>query len=154
GVGGVVERLAVLELDEEANGIAALRAVGKLRAVEGERELAVAEGKLVPAAVLHPMSLDLLFAEPLADLEVADDGRTAALGDGNGIADMIAVAVRDENEIRRKLIGLRRRLGVAGEERVKQELLPVALDPQARVSQPAQASCHVVIYPVPSRDSL
>jgi ferredoxin len=48
--------------------------------------------KLCPTQVLG-MGFQTLFLEPGADLEIADDGRIGAFGNGHGVADMIAVPV-------------------------------------------------------------
>ena len=57
--------------------------------------------------------LDALGRQPLADLEDADDRCPRPRGDRDGIADVIAVAVRDEDEIGLDLVGLERVKGLS-----------------------------------------
>ena len=83
-----------------------------------------------------------LLLQPLADLVVGDDRRAGALGDGDGVADVVAVAVRDQDEVGRHLVRLGRRRRVAGQERVDEQVLAVALDQQAGMAQPAHAGRH------------
>src|SRR5439155_21814902 len=130
---------AVVAIDQEPARIAAVAAVGQSRAVEGERQLDAAKWELMASAVLLTVSLDALLREPFSDLVVRDDGGPGALGDGDGIADMIAVAVGHENEVRRHVARLGRRGGVAGQERVDEEVFAVRLHEQAGVSEPTNA---------------
>ena len=128
---------------QEAARVAAVAAVGQHRAVEGQRQLDPAEGEVVAAAVL--LAVDLLHAlllQPLADLVVGDDRRPGALGDGDGVADVVAVAVRDQDEVGRHLVGLGRRRRVAGQERIDQDVRAVALEQQTGMAQPLHAGCH------------
>ena len=59
--------------------------------------------------------------EPQADLVVGRDRRAGALGDRHRVADVVAMAVRDQDQVGRHLLGLGRRLGVARQERVDQD---------------------------------
>ena len=143
GVGGVVDLLAVLEVEEEAARVAAVAAVGQHRAVEGERQLDAAEREVEAAAVLLAVDLGQpLLLRATGDLVVGDHRRAGALGDGDGVADVVAVAVRDEDEVGLHLVGRGRRRRVAGEEGVDQETMAVGLDQQAGMAQPLHSGRH------------
>ena len=91
--------------------------------MEGRRQLDAAEAEAVAAAVLLAVDfLDALLAEPLADLVVGDHGCPGALGDRDGVAEVIAVAVRDQDEIGLHVGGLRRGGRVVRQERVDEEV--------------------------------
>jgi hypothetical protein len=72
--------------------------------------------------------------EPRADLVVGQDRRPGALGDCHDITNMIAVTVRDQNQVGRNLLGSDSRLGVACQERVDQHPLATAFKHEAGVA--------------------
>ena len=65
----------------------------------GDGELHVAEGKLVPAADMHGMSLGSLAFEVAHDLVVGDHDGTGLFRDLSRIAEMIAVTVGNEDGV-------------------------------------------------------
>src|SRR5262249_12215168 len=133
----------VVKGTEEPRRMAAVTAVGKHRAVKSEGQLDLAEWEAMGSAVLLAMYLlESLLLKPLGNLEVADDGGPGAAGDGDGVADVVAVAVRDEDEVGGDLVGLDRRLGGVRHERIYEHALAVALQRQRGVSQPAYPCCH------------
>src|SRR5262249_51192627 len=128
--------------DQEAAGVASVAAVGQGGAVEGQGQLHVAERVPEPAAVLLAVGLDALLRQPLADLVVADDGGPGPLRDGDGVADVVAVAVRNQDEVGLGLVGLQGGGGVAGEERVDQHLVPARFEQQRGVTEPGDTGGH------------
>ena len=64
---------------------------------DGKLEVAKGIGKAA-ADVLGVNLFDPLPPQPVADLEVTDDGRAGAPGDRQGIADVVAVSVGDDDE--------------------------------------------------------
>jgi hypothetical protein len=78
---------------------------------------------VVSTAEVLRVSVDALHLHPVADFKVADDHRASALGDGNRIAHVVAVAVRDQNEIGLHIFRRDRRRRVAGEERIHEQLV-------------------------------
>jgi hypothetical protein len=79
--------------------------------------------------------LNPLARKPLADLERRDNSRAGALRDLNHISDVIAVAMRDENEIGSDLFRIdlfRERIG--GDEWIKKQCFPASDDGETGVS--------------------
>ena len=64
--------------------------------------------------------LQALLGELVGDLHDRHDVRAGALGDRDRVAEVVAVAVRQQDRIRAQIVGGDRRLRVAGEERVDQ----------------------------------
>jgi hypothetical protein len=62
--------------------------------------------------------------------------------DRHGVADVVAVAVRDQDQVRRHLLGRTRRFRVARQERVNQDMLVSDLEQQTRMTEPAHTGCH------------
>ena len=111
--------------------------------MKGQRQLHPSERKRVAAAVLLAMGLiHSLLLQPFAHFVIADDGGPGALGDRNCIAQMIAVTVRDEQKMGLDVVRLGSRGRIAGQEGVGDELLAIALDPQAGMAQPLDARGH------------
>ena len=77
--------------------------------------------------------------QPVADLVVGKHRGPRALGDRHRVADVIAVAVRDQDQVGRDLLGLGRRLGVSRQERIDQHVLAVAVEQQAGMTEPSNA---------------
>src|SRR5262249_55078086 len=129
--------------EQESAGVAAVGSVGKYGAVKGERQLQTAKRKGMPAAVLLAVHFaEPLLLEPFADFIVGHDRGTRATGDGDGVADMVAVPVGHQDEVSRHLLGLGCRGGVAGQEGVHQNALAVAFQEQAGMAEPANTRCH------------
>lgn len=63
-------------------------------------------------------------------------------GDLDRIADMIAMAVRDEDEIGLDLVRLLRAQGVVVEKRVQEQAVLAGLDCPGIVAQPRDFGCH------------
>jgi len=74
--------------------------------VERLGEFHVAEGMTMPAPDVLGVGLDALCRQPVANLEVADDQRTGAFGDAHRIADVVAMAVADQDELSGTLLAL------------------------------------------------
>src|SRR5947209_10717061 len=111
--------------------------------MKGQRQLDVAEWIVKAAAVLLAVDLaQTLFLEPFGDFVIGDDRGAGALGDGHGIADVIVVAVRDEDEVGLHLVRRGRRCWIAGQKRIDQDALTVAFQQQASMPQPAASSRH------------
>ena len=63
------------------------------------RDLSAKTGEGVPSADAHRMSLAALRAEPADDLVVGDDERPGTLGDRDGVADVVGVAMADQDRV-------------------------------------------------------
>ena len=74
-------------------------------------------------ALIH--ILHAVLGVPVAHLEVADDQRAGAFGDFYRIADMIAMRVRQQDDLCVQVFGSRLGHGVAADERVDQDFVPV-----------------------------
>ena len=79
-----------------------------------------------------------LRVEVHADFEIRNDLRTGCLGDLGGIADMIVMAVGQQNmgRARRRRLWIAGEFRVAGEEWVDQDDRPAKLDAEGRVAEP------------------
>jgi hypothetical protein len=65
------------------------------------------EIKSPSSAMIHRMRLfDALLAQPADDFEIGDNRGARAFGDFDGVGDMVEMAVRNQNVVRRDLIGL------------------------------------------------
>src|SRR5579862_1425081 len=106
----------------------------------------MAECKLVAAAVLLAVDFfQTLLQEPFADFEIADHRGPGPFGDGDSVADMVAVTVRDEDEVSLGLVSRDRRRWIAGQEGVDQQARAVDFDVQAGVAKPADARRHQIL---------
>ena len=72
-----------------------------------------------------------LRLQPLANLVVGHHRCPGPLGDG--ITHMIAMAVRDQDEIGSHLVGLGRRRGIARQERINEHAPAIAFQQQTRM---------------------
>src|SRR5262245_16592122 len=116
--------------------------------MERQRQLHPAERMPKAAAVLLAVDLlDTLLLQPEADFVIRDRRAAGTARDGNGVADVIAVAVRDENEVGRHRVRFLCCRGVAGQERIDEDVTAVALEQQTGVAQPADASGHGGSFP-------
>jgi hypothetical protein len=119
---------------------------------EGHREAVL----IRRAARVHRIeALQALRREPRADLEIGDHLGAGPLGDREGIADMVAMPVGDQDVGRPldELVAVALEGGVAGEERIDQNALVGEVeakggvaepgDPHERVSQIAMRFDHV-----------
>ena len=101
----------------------------------------------VGVADVWPPSLRDLAGE----LDDRDDRRAGALGDRDGVAEVVAVAVREEDRVGGDVVGAGGRLRVAGQERVDEHVLPSCSRAEGGVAQEAdvhaglQSSLFVVI---------
>jgi hypothetical protein len=68
--------------------------------VHGWGQLKRTERILTAFAKLLSLRRHALLPQPAGNLHVADDGRTGAFGDGDGIAEVVTMSVRDQDEIR------------------------------------------------------
>jgi len=142
GVAGMVDGFA-LELDEEAGGYAEIDksagvALGGRVAggVEGDGELDATEGEIESAAKAHGMGFfDALAREPIRDLIGADHGSVVLFGDGDGVADVVEMAMGDEDEIAPDVIGFYLGEWVVSEEGVDEEGVGGALEEEAGVAE-------------------
>src|SRR5262249_17159160 len=98
--------------------------------------------RMTAAVLLAVNLLQALSLKPGSDFIVGDDDGARPFGNGDGVAEMIAVPVRNEDGIRGYLVSRQRRRGVAGEEGVDQDVLAIAFQQQASVTQPAHARGH------------
>ena len=121
GIAGEI-KISFRALDDEAAGISAKCAVGHRAGMNGIHEFGAAKIELETAAMVQRMhARSALFVEPGGDFEIGNHQRVGAFGDFHRVADVVAVPVRDEDEIRGHLFyvnGFGER--IAGNERVEQ----------------------------------
>ena len=90
--------------------------------MDGVDEFDAAEIELIAAAMVQRMhARRALLVEPGGDFKVGNHQRVGAFGDFHRVADVVVVAVRNEDEIRRDRFhvnGFGQR--IAGDERVEQ----------------------------------
>jgi hypothetical protein len=141
-IAGKVHFRAVVRGQQKSRRISAVGSVRKRAAVNGVRQLEIAERVLEPASdVLGMCRRDALASEPVRYFEIADDPGSRSLGDGHGIADVVAVAVTDQNEIGFDIVraGFSRR--IAREKGIDQDFMAAGLQTECRVAVPGQF-CH------------
>jgi hypothetical protein len=107
--------------------------------MQSQRQLEVPKGVLMTATDVLWVHSDSLTFKPTGDFKIADHGRSGALGDGHRITHVIAMPMRDQNEIRFHLIGIGGRGGVVGKERVHQNLMLADIQLEGSVTQPCQS---------------
>jgi hypothetical protein len=134
GVAGVIDLLAV-HGDHDPRGIAERLAVGPGRPVVRDRQLDVAEGELPSPADVQRMRGQAALLEPARDLVVRNDERLGVLRDLDRVADVIAVAVRDDDGVelfegRRGDVGQ----GVAGQERIDEDAVGAVVELPTRMA--------------------
>ncbi len=137
GVAGVVEGFSV-DGEEEAGGIAHVEGAvfgGEAGAVVGDGEFDAAEGELVGTADVHAVGFEALVGEVGGDFVVGDDGGAGAFGDGGGVADVVVVAVGEEDVIALDVVGLGGGAVVSGEEGVDDEAVGGGFDEDAGMSE-------------------
>ncbi len=101
-----------------------------------DRELKPTKWEFATAADVKRMGFATLSLAIRGNFKIADDGRTCAFRNANRIAKVIAVAMRDKNEIGFDVIGADGGNGVAGEERIGEERTFRGLNVPTRVSVP------------------
>ena len=102
-VSGMIDLQAIVEFDDVAAGLAAvdylvaiLNAAGVIGVHHGDFDVA----NLLRAAFVHHGGLPgAFFLQPAAHFGHADDLRIVLLDDFDGVADVVAVAVRDQQRI-------------------------------------------------------
>jgi hypothetical protein len=142
GVGSQIDLLALRRRQQEARGVTAVRAIRQHRAVQRWRQFEVAERELMAAADVQRVGSEALALQPGDDLGIADHEGAGALGDGNGIPEVIAVAVRDENVIGLDLLRLAAGQRVVGEIGIDQQRLAAAHDLKGGMPQPGDRRRH------------
>ena len=106
-------------------------------------QLEVTEGMVKPTAdVLGMGAGHTLDLEPVADFKVGDDHGPGALGDLDRVANVIAVAVGDQDVVCFDYIGWDGSKGVVGEEWVYQDLCASDVQSENSVSVPRQFDGH------------
>src|SRR5205085_11162671 len=125
-VAGEVELRAVLGLDDDPAGLAEVVAVVARARVEGVHERELDARGLDGAALVrsgHVSDGRALAAEPALQLDLGDDLGREALRELDGLADVVAVAVGDRDDV--DPLGLLLALGAlgVGEERVDVDAL-------------------------------
>ena len=91
------------------------------------------------------LPMDLLYAllfEPSGDLEVADDRCAGPPGDGDRVANMVAVSVADEDEVRFDPFRRNWGGGISRKEGVNNELVSAGLKPESGMSVPGEFDRH------------
>ena len=78
-----IDFLAIIRRQQKAAGIAAARAIGQFRAVQGKRQFEIAKGIFEPAADMLSMRLDAFVAKPDGNFIDADHQSLCALGNGD-----------------------------------------------------------------------
>ena len=106
------------------------------------------KGRGEPAAVYRSARvarIDLLVAGALpdeihADLEIRDQHRIRALEDGEGVADMVVMAVSQQNvrHAIRDRVDVLFRAGIAAQERIDQDFCTACLDGERGMAMPGQ----------------
>src|SRR4051794_25120311 len=148
GVAREVEHGAVLGGDDDAARLSCVRAVRRRARVEcideGELDAVDIDGAaLVEADALGVV--DALPAEPAGELDLCEDGRTVLLRDRDGVADVVAVPVRQRDHVRafRRLLAFRA-FRVPVQERIDVDALAArGVDPERRVPEPGECGvCH------------
>ena len=117
-VAGVVDRFAG-HGDEKAAGVAGIFGLfaDKGAAVMGNGELDLPEGKPVASADMHRVNLRALFFAVLGEFKGSDDRSIALFGNGDGISEVVAVTMGDQNRVNPDFFGVGFRDGIAGQER-------------------------------------
>jgi hypothetical protein len=102
--------------------------------MQGVGQFEVAKGMCEAAADVLSVRFDALLLKPTTDLGIADDRGTSAFGYGHCIADVVAVAVGDEDVVRADLVSGGGGFGVAREERIDQDVNTIHVQSDSRVS--------------------
>ena len=93
---------------------------------------------------VSPVLLDSLGREPATQLDLCDDRTAEPLVERDGVADVIVVAVCQEDEVAALGLDLVRRAArIAVQERVEVDALAAGrVDPERRVPEPGELSRH------------
>src|ERR1041384_2264307 len=105
-------------------------------------QLQVPERIVDPPADVLSMRLDILITKPARDLVDSDDRCASAFGNGNCVAQMIAVPVAEQDKVRSHRIRGSSRGGVSGKERIDNNLMSVCFDSFSSVSIPGEFRSH------------
>jgi hypothetical protein len=101
----------------------------------GYRQLDMSERKQVPASYVERMRLAALRAEITCDLEVAHHQRTGFSRDGEGVSDVVTMAMSDEHRVHPvEVLGLHDGKLIAGEKWIDDQAVRPAFDFPTRVS--------------------
>ncbi len=105
----------------------------------GDRHLHSPERQIRRAAVVHADRIfHALLGQPQRNLVIANRRRPGALGDFYRVGNMIAVPVRDENEIGLGGVGFDRRRRRVVQKRIDQQRVFPGRDRPAGMSQPGE----------------
>ena len=129
GVAEVVDALAA-DLDDEAGGRVD-RALGRRRRVPGRRQpdrAPVERRRCRRCWGRGRRARRPVLADLAGELDDRHDRRAGALGDGDRVADVVGVAVGQQDRVGGDLVGGRGGLRVAGQERVDQDGRAVVLE--------------------------
>jgi hypothetical protein len=114
----------------------------------GDGQFEIAKGVMEATAdVLGVGAGYPLGLEPVTDLKVGDDQGAGAPGDGDRIADVVAVSVGDQDVVGFHRAGGDGGAGVAGEEWVHQYPCASDIQSKGRVPVPGQFDSHVFFLP-------
>src|SRR5216684_3066053 len=103
--------------------------------MEGRHELHLPKGKLMGSADVHGVAGRALFAAELRELERSDDRRAVALRQRNSVAEVIAMAMGEEDGIQPgQLVGADVCGGITSKEGIDDDALAVSLEDETGVS--------------------
>jgi hypothetical protein len=132
-----------LELDDETGWLAAVRAVRRGARVERVRQCEFHAVDVDRAALVEADGLAVghaLLPEPADELDHRDDRRAVLLRDRHRVADVVAVPVRDRDDVRALgLLLVRWTLGVPLEDRVDVDAFAGRrVEPERGVAEPRE----------------
>ncbi len=143
GVAGDVD-VFVFAFDDEAAGIAAVGAIGKATGVLRDDVFHSSERKCPVTTVVHWMGGESFIAIVRGDFGVRYDGRAGAFGDALDISHVIAVGVREQDEIGLQLLNADvGRLGIIGNKRVDDDVVTTDFDGKGGVAE--EGNLHEVL---------
>jgi hypothetical protein len=99
-------------------------------------QLEVTEGVVETSSYVLSMRLDALVLEPGSNFKSAYYEGTGSFGDCHGIPNMIAMPVRDEDEIRINRICLDDCNGIIVQERIYEQLNAIYIESKGGMSIP------------------
>ena len=103
-----------------------------------EKRVVAMEGGVAGLALV-----DSLLAQVFSDLEGGIDGGAVGLGDGDGVAGVVGMAVGEDDVAATDVGGLHRGDGVAGEKRIDRDAVVPGLQQEAGVAQECDVDGHV-----------
>lgn len=121
----------VIECEQKTARYAAVSAIRHARAMMSDRELQVPERLPDAAAGIHADNFIFsqpFLLEPFAGFEIRDDRGSGSFRNRHGVADVIGVAVREQNKIRLYIGRLNRRRRRVDQERIEQYRLAGRFD--------------------------